>query len=190
MNLFPAFEFKDGDLILNKPEILLHPEFEAIWDKEFNKCPEDPEGEKRIRCWRIFKYLYFSEHYMSEFYEYREDDRIKASKKDSGITDEELNNPLFFLAQIKYQDILDFRELRMIKSSQRVLDNISNFNFTVNVDERDAHNKLIHNHKNIMNSISILDKTIQGLKDLETRLKKSLAKKTKNRGDTEPGLYN
>lgn len=39
-----------GSLKLNLHEILLVKEFEALWDIERNKCPEDKTGIKRLRA--------------------------------------------------------------------------------------------------------------------------------------------
>ena len=39
-----------GEIELNEPEVLLLREFEALWNKERNKCKEDPTGSKRKRA--------------------------------------------------------------------------------------------------------------------------------------------
>ena len=61
-----------GELELNEPEVLLLREFNALWEKDRNKCKEDPTGEKLLRAFREFQYIYLAIHWNSPLRDYPE----------------------------------------------------------------------------------------------------------------------
>ena len=52
------FEFNGEDLVLNKPEILLIPEFRQIWDAKFNNTKDDPNNERHTIARKVFAYCW------------------------------------------------------------------------------------------------------------------------------------
>ena len=84
-----------GSLELNVHEILLVKEFEALWDLDRNKCSEDPTGKKRLRAWKEFKYIWLFADWKSPYQQYLEMEKHKAAMEDSGLSDEEWNDPTF-----------------------------------------------------------------------------------------------
>jgi len=51
------FIYKDGELILDRPEILLHPELKAILSRD-RGSPGDSDGRKKLQAFKEFTYIY------------------------------------------------------------------------------------------------------------------------------------
>ena len=49
---FFAYDTQKNKIIVNEPEILLVKEFADLWTNERNACPEDPEGNQKLRGFR------------------------------------------------------------------------------------------------------------------------------------------
>lgn len=179
-----------GSLKLNVYEILLVKEFAALWDVERNKCEEDPTGEKHLRAWKEFKYIWLFVDWKSPYQQYLEHEKHKAAMEDSGLTEEEWNDPLFREAIKKYIDIKDSRVLRLIKTAYRVLEKMRIQLDNIDLDERDPiNNKPIWKGKDILDNIASIGVITDRLKELELNYKKDLlASQKNNRGDSERGF--
>lgn len=180
-----------GSLELNVHEILLVKEFETLWDIERNKCGEDPTGKKRIRVWKEFKYIWLFADWKSPYQQYLEIEKHKAAMDDSGLSEEEWNDPDFRAAVRKYMDIKDSsRILILIKTGYRTLEKLRVTLDNVDLDERDPiNNKPIWKAKDILESIAAIGVMSEKLKELELNYKKDqIAMNTKLRGDVESGF--
>ena len=83
-----------GSLELNVHEILLVKEFEALWDLDRNKCSEDPTGKRGYEHEKNLIYLIIAD-WKSPYQQYLEMEKHKAAMEDSGLSDEEWNDPTF-----------------------------------------------------------------------------------------------
>lgn len=92
-------------LKLNEPEILLIREFAELWSNDRNKTKDDPKGLKKTRAFREFTYMYLMIDWQSHYSQFSEVERNEAAKQDSGITEEEFNDPQFRAACRKYREI-------------------------------------------------------------------------------------
>lgn len=177
-----------GSLELNLYEILLVKEFEALWDEERNKCSEDSTGNKRLRAWKEFKYIWLFADWKSPYQQYLETEKHKAALEDSGLTDDEWNDPDFRAAIRKYIEIKNSsRVLNLIKTAFRALEKTRVFLDNVDLDERDpVTNKPIWKGKDILDNIGGIGIMVDRLKDLEETYKKELLDGKKTiKGDRE-----
>ena len=92
-------------LELNRPEILLIKEFAALMDNKRNICPEDKTGKEHLRAYKEFTYIYLALDWQSFYSDYSEQERHQAALKDSGLTEEQFNNPEFRAACRKYRSL-------------------------------------------------------------------------------------
>nr|DAH58427.1 MAG TPA: hypothetical protein [Bacteriophage sp.] len=90
---------------LNMPEILLVKEFAELVKCERNICKEDPKGIKGLRAFREFTYIWLAIDWKSPYSDFSERERHQEALNDSGITEEEFNNPEFRAACRKYRQI-------------------------------------------------------------------------------------
>lgn len=177
-----------GSLELNTHEILLVKEFEALWDIDRNKCESDPTGKKRLRVWKEFKYIWLFVDWKSPYQQYLEMEKHNAAMEDSGLTDEEWQDPIFRAAVRKYIEIKDSsRILSLIKTAHRTLEKMRVFLDNIDLDERDPMtNKPIWKGKDILDNIGSIGTMADRLHDLEEKYKKDLLENAKTlRGDRE-----
>lgn len=177
-----------GSLELNTHEILLVKEFEALWDIDRNKCEEDPTGKNRLRVWKEFKYIWLFVDWKSPYQQYLEMEKHNAAMEDSGLTDEEWQDPTFRAAVRKYIEIKDSsRILSLIKTAHRTLEKMRVFLDNIDLDERDpVTNKPIWKGKDILDNIGSIGIMADRLHDLEEKYKKDLLENSKTlRGDRE-----
>lgn len=179
-----------GSLRINEYGILLINEFKTLWDPERNKCKEDPKGLKRLRAWKEFKYIWLMIDWKSPYQQYLEQEKHTAALEDSGLTEDEWNDPDFRAACRKYQEIKDSsRILSLIKTAYRTLEKMRVSLDNIDFEERDNNLKPIFKPKDVLADIASIGTMADKLKELELSYKKDLLTTTsKNRGDVEEGF--
>lgn len=190
MNNFFMYNGINGQLELNTPELLLIREFEALFDKERNICPEDPDGKYKLRAFRELKYIYLAIHWNSPYADYFNQDKHEEALKDANMTDEEWNDPIFRAACRKFKELQDSsRSIRLMEAARLTVDKFINYFINVNPEERDEVTmKPIYKVKDIMAEINTLNKVHDSLVTLESQVKKELAESSSIRGNAEEGF--
>ena len=175
---------------LNMPEILLVKEFSELVKYERNICKEDPTGTQGLRAFREFTYIWLAIDWKSPYSDYPEQERHQEALNDSGITEEEFNNPEFRAACRKYRQLQESnRSIKMLQAAQNTVDNfIDYFNTVVDLSERDANGKPVFKTKDIISEISSLSKVHEELKILEGQVKKEMMETTSIRGGATDGF--
>lgn len=162
-------------LKLNEPEILLIKEFAELWNNDRNISKEDPKGTKKLRAFKEFTYIYLMLDWQSHYSQYAEQERNQAAREDSGLTEEEYNDPLFRAACRKYREIQESaRDIKLVKAAQNKVDElIDYFNNGSDLQERDpVTGKPIFKAKDVMGEMSSVSKVLDELDELEKRIKK------------------
>lgn len=175
---------------LNMPEILLVKEFSELVKCERNICKEDPKGIQGLRAFREFTYIWLAIDWKSPYSDFSERERHQEALNDSGITEEEFNNPEFRAACRKYRQLQESnRSIKMLQAAQNTVDNfIDYFNTVVDLSERDANGKPVFKTKDIISEISSLSKVHEELKILEGQVKKEMMETTSIRGGATDGF--
>lgn len=175
---------------LNMPEILLVKEFSELVKCERNICKEDPKGVQGLRAFREFTYIWLAIDWKSPYSDFSERERHQEALNDSGITEEEFNNPEFRAACRKYRQLQESnRSIKMLQAAQNTVDNfIDYFNTVVDLSERDANGKPVFKTKDIISEISSLSKVHEELKILEGQVKKEMMETTSIRGGATDGF--
>ena len=179
-----------GKIELEKPEILLVKEFAELMNNERNKCKEDKTGEKHLRAFREFTYIWLALDWQSLYSNYSEQERHQEALKDSGLSEDEFNDPSFRAACRKYRALQESnRTIRMLHAAQKTVDKFTDYFETIDPQERDVQTgKPIYKVKDIMSEISQLSKVNEELKILEGQVKKELAEESKLRGGAVEGF--
>lgn len=186
------FEYNNatGQVELNTPEILLVREFAALMDNERNKCSDDRTGQQKLRAFREFTYIWLALDWRSMYADFTEYERHQEALKDSGITEEEFNDPTFRAACRKYKEILDSnRSIRMMKAALKAVDQfIEYFETIVDLNERDQQGKPIFKTKDVMAEIANLHKVHEELMILESQVKREITESTTVRAGAVDGF--
>lgn len=174
---------------LNTPEIILIKEFAALMTPERNKCKEDPSGLMGLHAFKEFTYIWLAICWKSIYSEYDEQERHQESLKDSGLTEEEFNNPEFRAACRKFRQIQESSlSIKMLKAAQETVNKFIEYFNAVDPLERDElTGKPLYKVKDIMAELSSLGKVHDELIDLEARVKKEVAEKSTIRGGAVEG---
>lgn len=186
MNVF-IYDNGNNRLELNEPEILLIKEFKALSDRDKTKTKE--------RLWKELTYIYLAIDWKSLYNQYSEQERHQEALSDSGITEEEFNDPIFREACRKYKALQDSnKSIKMLRAAMNAADQfIDYFNDIVDLNERDVSGKPVFTAEKVMKEVGMLNKVHEELVTLENRVKKELAEKSTLRAgaieDFDPGDF-
>ena len=186
MNVF-IYDNVNNRLEINEPEILLIKEFKALSDRDKTKT--------KTRLWKELTYIYLAIDWKSLYSQYSEQERHVEALADSGITEEEFNDPIFREACRKYKALQESnKSIKMLKAAMNAADQfIDYFTDIVDLNERDANGKPIFTAEKVMKEVGMLNKVHEELITLENRVKKELAEKSTLRAgameDFDPGDF-
>jgi hypothetical protein len=186
MNVF-LYDNGSNRLEINEPEILLIKEFKALSDRDKTK--------NKSRLWKELTYIYLAIDWKSLYNQYSEQERHQEALADSGITEEEFNDPLFREACRKYKSLQESnKSIKMLKAAMNAADQfIDYFTDIVDLNERDINGKPIFTAEKVMKEVGMLNKVHEELITLENRVKKELAEKSTLRAgaieDFDPGDF-
>jgi hypothetical protein len=188
---FFTYDRTVGRVVLNKDEILLVKALEALLDTQRNKTLEDKKGIKKERAFKELTYIFLFFDWESPYFQYVEKDRHLESLKDSGMTSEEFNDPLFKEACRKYDEIQNASKIgRLLKASYLTIDKITHYLENIDLNERDdATGKPIFKTKDVIAEINSASKLYDSVKALEISFKKEIEPENALRGDISTGLY-
>lgn len=180
----------NNEVILNEHEILLIKEFAELWKADRNKTKEDPKGIKKHKAFRELLYIWLMCDWASPYSDYSEQERHKEALNDAGLTEEEWNDPTFRAACRKYRELQNSsRSLKLIKAAQGVVDRITDYFDTLDVQERDpVTGKPIFKVKDIMAEMAQVSDVIDQLKTLELMYKKEMEATGDLMGDVSIGF--
>ncbi len=188
MTIF-EYDVSTTSIKISEYTILLIKEFKDLWSPERNKTKGDPKGEKRIKAYKEFTYLYLATDFKSPYWNYLEEDKHNKALIDSELTEKEFNDPLFQAALKKYREIIDSdRILSLIKTTNGVLWKTQVYLESVDFSDVDENGKPIVSPKQVMENLPMIAKMRDHLQELEVKHKQGLAEKEKIRGDNSPGM--
>lgn len=178
-------------MLLNKEQIMMVREFEALMKPVRNKTTSDKTGSKRTLAAKELKFMFLYYDWESPYYEFEEDEKFRESLKDSKLKEEDLENKTFKLACEKYDIIQNSSVIgQTLKSAQGALGKLRFYLDNIDLQERDPMTgKPIFKAKELMAEVAGLGKVIDGVRELEKQFKKDLETDTGLRGDKEGGMF-
>lgn len=188
---FFLYDSVNNEIMINDEGILLIKEFSELLKTERNKTKLDKTGKSKTRAFREFKFMYLFFDWKSPYFQYIESDKYNESLKDSDLTEEEVNDPVFKAACKKYDDLQNSSiDIKMLKSAMMAAEKVAHYLETVNVQERDElTGKPIFKTKDLIAEIKGCKDLISSLRELEIQVKKGLEAESNLRGTTEIGLF-
>ena len=179
----------NGQIEICKGEVLLIKEFAALMDNKRNICKEDKTGESHIRAFKELTYIWLALDWGSFYAEYSEQERHEAALQDSGLTEEEFNDPVFRAACRKYRAVQDSNlAIRTLTAARVTINKFIDYFQNIDPEERDeTTNKPIWKVKDIIAEITNMSKVLDELKTLEGIAKKEMQEESQLRGNAVEG---
>lgn len=188
---FFSFDENTRQIIINDESILLTREFENLLEVNRNKCKEDKTGNKKLRAFKEFKYIYLALDWESPYFNLMERLKHETALADSLLTAEEFEDEIFRAACRKYEEIQNSNiSIRLLKSAMKSVESLIHYLENVDLSERNpADGKPVFKSKDLIAEIKGSKDVIVGLKELEKQVKKEMETSTGLRGNTEAGYY-
>lgn len=188
---FFAYDDSKNQIIVNEPEIFLVKEFADLWTNERNACKEDPSGVKKLKGFRELVYIYMAIDWGAPGSKDTPSNRIAQALEASGLTNEELEDPVFKAACKKYQELQDASSTvgPMIQMFRNKLHEIQVFIKSIDYNERTDTGMPVFKVKETFDAMQQLSKVIASLKVLEEEYKQEQDEMAGLRGDTLPGAH-
>ena len=173
MNVF-TFNNQLNRVEINEPELLLIKEFSLLFGLERNKTKDDPTGVKKTKAFREFTYIWLMLDWKSPYSDFPEQVRHKEVLADSGLTQEEFDDPLFRAACRKYRELQESSiTVKMFQAAQNTVIKFIDYFNSIDPQERDpVTGKPIFKVKDIMQEVKGLAEVNDNLKALELQVKK------------------
>lgn len=179
---FFSFNSLNKQLEINEPEILLIKEFKALLDRDKTK--------QKDRLVRELSYIYLAIDWKSPYNQYLEQERHEEALNDSGLSEQEFNDPIFREACRKYRALQDSnKSIKLLEAAKRAADQfIDYFDTIVDLNERDNNGKPIFQAEKVMKEMAQLHKVHEELVTLENEVKRELTEQSAIRGGGEDGF--
>lgn len=186
MNVF-VYDNVNNRLEINEGEVLLVKEFKALLDKDKSK-------DKKL-AFKELTYIYLAIDWKSPYNQYTELERHEEALRDSGITEEEFNNPVFREACRKYRTLQESNlSIRMLNAAKLGAQQfIDYFTIIADLNERDINGKPVFDAKKHFETMSKMHELHDELTSLESIVKKELTETSTLRAgaveDFDPGDF-
>ncbi len=168
-------------VIPEKDTIMLIPEFYALWTLKYNKMTGDRKGFERRKGVREIVYLYFYCDYRSEFSELDNNDKHQAALDAAGLPDNYRFTEELDKAVVKYLQMQETRELKLLNSAYNVIDKLREMMDGIEIIDEE-------NQRSAIESVVKIGALLKGVKELEKQVRKQEGERGSIRGDAEEGF--
>ena len=186
MNVF-VYDNVNNRLEINEGEIFLVREFKNLLNKDQSKDKE--------LAFKELTYIYLALDWKSPYSQYTELERHEEALRDSGLTEEEFNNPVFREACRKYRTLQESNlSVRMLNAAKLGAQQfIDYFTIIADLNERDVNGKPVFDAKKHFETMSKMHDLHEELTSLENLVKKELTETSTLRAgaveDFDPGDF-
>lgn len=186
MNVF-VYDNVNNRLEINEGEIFLVTEFKNLLNKDQSK-------DKKL-AFKELTYIYLALDWKSPYSQYTELERHEEALRDSGLTEEEFNNPVFREACRKYRTLQESNlSVRMLNAAKLGAQQfIDYFTIIADLNERDVNGKPVFDAKKHFETMSKMHDLHEELTSLENLVKKELTETSTLRAgaveDFDPGDF-
>ena len=186
MNVF-VYDNVNNRLEINEGEIFLVTEFKNLLNKDQSK-------DKKL-AFKELTYIYLALDWKSPYSQYTELERHEEALRDSGLTEEAFNNPVFREACRKYRTLQESNlSVRMLNAAKLGAQQfIDYFTIIADLNERDVNGKPVFDAKKHVETMSKMHDLHEELTSLENLVKKELTETSTLRAgaveDFDPGDF-
>lgn len=189
MRLFTINE--QYEVELNKPWIMLIPEFRALWLRDKGKAGTgDYDGRRKFKTKRELAYIYFCLDFTSPLREWPEEERKPEALKYTDLDAEEVKkDEVLQAAYDKYHELLKLssRSLKSLRSIEKGLDQLDKYFENIDFNETDKQGKVKNPPDLFIANITKMKTMRLAVKDLEKAVEEELKADTGIRGKATLG---
>ena len=159
--------------------------------KEFKiSIAKDYKKDKDLRAFKEFTYIWLAIDWESFYNNDTEQVRHLQALKDSGLTEDEFNDPEFRAACRKYRSLQESNlAIRSLSAAKITINKFIDYFESLDPQERDEQTgKPIYKVKDIMAEITSLSKVLEELKILEGQAKKEMQEQSQIRAGAVEGF--
>jgi hypothetical protein len=169
------FELDEAKMVkINKPWILLIPEFAALYRRDKGSAG-DYDGRKKLRTFKEFTFIYFYVDFRSPISSWEPEEKRKEALYYANLTEKEIDSEID-LACKKYEQlqIEASRSLRTLRSVRKGIDAFDAYMENIDFNETDDDGKLKHSPDKFVMNIARINKMYDELAKLEKRVEEDL----------------
>lgn len=173
---------------LNKEWILLVPEFGELVRRD-KGSKGDYRGDKKLKAKRELAFLYFMLDFTSPIREWDLFDRRKEAIAYTGLTEDEVDDPVLTAAGTKYQQLLEqsSRSIKTLNALRRGMDTLDKYFQEVDFQKVDKQGKAFYSPESYIANITKLPKMRAAIKEYEAAVEEELKADTGIRGKATLG---
>lgn len=181
MDIF-SYDGLNKQLEINEPSILLVKEFAALLKRDKTK--------NKDRAFRELTYIYLAISWKSPYNQYSEQERHEEALNDSGLTEEQFNDPQFREACRKFRALQDSsKSIKLLEAARTAADQfIDYFNTIIDLNERDQNGKPVFSAEKVMKEMAQLSKVHEQLTILEAQVKQEMEVSSGTRAGVQKGF--
>lgn len=153
----------ENNVVKVTPEVLLIPEFKALWDRDKSK--------EKGKAYKELAFVYFLSDYKSVYTAYPEEEKEFRIKQDFIKDDAWDKDELVVEAIRKYEEFQSTPTLKMLRAAKVASEKLSTFFLTQDPE-----------HKNYTSNLEKLGKIVESIDKLEERVKKEETNQNRVRG--------
>lgn len=186
---FFAYDKDNGKLILEDESILLIKELSTLLEPKRNITKTDKTGKLKTLAFKELTYIYLFFDWSSPYFSLAEQDRNEAALSDSGLTEEEFNDPIFREACRRYDEVQNMSlDIRMLRAAMIAIEGQIYYLQHIDLQERDLiTGKPIFKSKDLIAEVKGCKDLIASLRELEKQVKTGLEVQSNLRGGAELG---
>lgn len=185
MELFTLDMSNKSVVVINKPEVLLIPEFKRLVNRD-RGSEGDADGRKKFKALKEFTYIWYYCSFTSPIADWADSDRHLESLKISGLKDSNIDGDvkLAITAYKKYTNVISLRLYNSVLEGCNKLE--QHFN-SIDFEEEDEFGKRKNNPKDFIANVKMLKSTFKELYEFKDLVKQDLSGKAKMRGNSKKG---
>lgn len=169
------FEIDENrELVLNKPWILLVPEFAALLARD-KGSKGDYRGDKKLKARKELAFIYFMEDFSSPIRDWEAEEKLKEAKYYADLQDKDIDEAVE-TARVKYADMMlkSSRSLRTLKSVYTGMDALDEYFENIDFKKTDKMGKLLNDPTSFAANITKLNKVYDEIRNFEKRVEEEM----------------
>ena len=173
MRLF-EIDIETGTVALNKPWIMLIPEFKALLDRDKGSAG-DYRGDKKLKAKKELTYIYFLTDFVSPLTDWEESEKQKEALYYAGLEQKDIDDKVN-KANIKYDElqIKGAPSLKTYRALMKSRDEMDKFYENLDMSKIDKMGKLLYDPSSVVKSAKDLDTFYTTIANFRKRVEQEL----------------
>lgn len=173
MKLF-EIDVETGTVALNKPWIMLIPEFKVLLDRD-KGSKGDYRGDRKLKARKEFTYIYFLTDFASPLTDWEEEEKRKEALHYAELTEADIDDKVLEAnAHYDKMQLKGARALRTYRSLLKSQDAMDAYYETLDMAKTDKQGKLLNDPASVVKSAEQLDRFYTTINNFRKRVEEEL----------------